>query len=56
MKRLYPALQAAGIEFASPTVSVQTVGGPVEHTAAAGAAASAIDGSATQFAAPRATT
>jgi small-conductance mechanosensitive channel len=56
LKRLYPALQAAGIEFASPTVSVQTIGGPVEQTAAAGAAASAVDGSATQFGARRATT
>jgi small-conductance mechanosensitive channel len=56
MKRLFPAIQAAGIEFAGATVSVQTVGGRVEQTAAAGAAASAIDASATQFAARRATT
>jgi hypothetical protein len=45
MKRLFTAFQAAGIEFASATVSVQTVGGQVEHAAAAGAAASAIDAS-----------
>jgi hypothetical protein len=56
MKRLFPAIQAAGIEFASATVSVQTVGGPVEQAAAAGAAASAIDTSAMQFGARRATT
>ena len=45
MKRLFTAFQAAGIEFASATVSVQTVGGPVEQMAAVGAAASAIDAS-----------
>jgi moderate conductance mechanosensitive channel len=43
MKRLFPALQAAGIEFASATVSVQTIGGEVDQ-AAAGAAASAAIG------------
>ena len=48
MKRLFTAFQAAGIEFASATVSVQTVGGSVEQTAAAGAAASAIAASAAQ--------
>jgi small-conductance mechanosensitive channel len=42
MKRLFTAFKAAGIEFASATVSVQTVGGQVDHAAAAaGAAASA---------------
>jgi small-conductance mechanosensitive channel len=41
MKRLFPAFQAAGIEFASATVSVQTVGSQVDQAAAAGAAASA---------------
>ena len=35
MKRLYRAFQTAGIEFASATVSVQTVGGPVDRAAAA---------------------
>jgi small-conductance mechanosensitive channel len=40
MKRLFPAFQAAGIEFASATVSVQTLGGQVDQ-AAAGAAANA---------------
>jgi small-conductance mechanosensitive channel len=40
MKRLFPAFQAAGIEFASATVSVQTLGGQLDQ-AAAGAAASA---------------
>jgi small-conductance mechanosensitive channel len=40
MKRLFPAFQAAGIEFASATVSVQTFGGQVDQ-AAAGAAANA---------------
>ena len=30
MKRLFRAFQTAGIEFASATVSVQTVGGPVD--------------------------
>jgi moderate conductance mechanosensitive channel len=41
MKRLFRAFQAAGIEFASATVSVQTIGGEVDRVAAAGAAASA---------------
>jgi hypothetical protein len=41
MKRLFRAFQAAGIEFASATVSVQTVGGQVDQAAAAGAAVSA---------------
>ncbi len=41
MKRLFPAFQAAGIEFSRPTVSVQTVGGQIDQAAAAGAAASA---------------
>jgi moderate conductance mechanosensitive channel len=41
MKRLFRAFQAAGIEFASATVSVQTIGGQVDQAAAAGAAASA---------------
>ena len=41
MKRLFTAFKAADIEFASATVSVQTVGGQVDQAAAAGAAASA---------------
>jgi moderate conductance mechanosensitive channel len=41
MKRLFTAFKAAGIEFASATVSVQTVGGQVDQAVAAGAAASA---------------
>ena len=41
MKRLFTAFKAAGIEFASATVSVQTVGGQVDHAAAAAAASSA---------------
>ncbi|GLS21129.1 hypothetical protein GCM10007874_41460 [Labrys miyagiensis] len=41
MKRLFPAFQEAGIEFASATVSVQTVSGQTESQTAAGAAASA---------------
>jgi small-conductance mechanosensitive channel len=41
IKRLFRAFQAAGIEFASATVSVQTVGGQVDQAAAAGAAANA---------------
>jgi small-conductance mechanosensitive channel len=41
VKRLFSAFKAAGIEFASATVSVQTVGGQVDEAAAAGAAASA---------------
>jgi moderate conductance mechanosensitive channel len=41
MKRLFVAFQTAGIEFASATVSVQTIGGQVATQAAAGAAASA---------------
>jgi small-conductance mechanosensitive channel len=40
MKRLFRAFQAAGIEFASATVSVQTLGGQVDQAAAVGAAAS----------------
>ena len=42
MKRLFRAFQTAGIEFASATVSVQTVGGPVDQAAAAAAASAAI--------------
>ena len=42
MKRLYRAFQTAGIEFASATVSVQTVGGPVDRAAAAAGASAAI--------------
>ncbi len=38
MKRLFPAFQAAGIEFARPTVSVQTLGGQVDQATAAAAA------------------
>jgi moderate conductance mechanosensitive channel len=41
MKRLFRAFQEAGIEFASATVSVQTIGGEVDQAAAAGAAATA---------------
>jgi hypothetical protein len=41
MKRMFAAFQAAGIEFATSTVSVQAVGGQVDLAAAAGAAASA---------------
>jgi hypothetical protein len=41
VKRLFSAFKAAGIEFASATVSVQTVGGKVDEAAAAGAAAGA---------------
>jgi small-conductance mechanosensitive channel len=43
MKRLFPAFQAAGIEFASATVSVQTVGGQVDQAASGAAAADASD-------------
>jgi len=39
MKRLFPAFQAAGIEFASATVSVQTIGGRPDEAAGAAAAA-----------------
>jgi moderate conductance mechanosensitive channel len=42
MKRLFRAFQTAGIEFASATVSVQTVSGPVDQAAAAAAASAAI--------------
>ena len=42
MKRLFPALQAAGLEFASATVSVQTIGDAVDTHAAAGAAATTL--------------
>ena len=42
MKRLFRAFQTAGIEFASATVSVQTVGGPVDQAAAAAGAGAAI--------------
>ena len=42
MKRLFRAFQTAGIEFASATVSVQTVGGPVDQAAAAAGASAAI--------------
>jgi moderate conductance mechanosensitive channel len=38
MKRLFPAFQVAGIEFARPTVSVHTVGGQIDQAAAAAAA------------------
>jgi hypothetical protein len=41
MKRMFAAFRAAGIEFATSTVSVQTVGGQVDLAAAAGAAAGA---------------
>jgi moderate conductance mechanosensitive channel len=41
MKRLFSAFQAAGIEFASATVSVQTIGRSIDQAAAAGAAANA---------------
>jgi moderate conductance mechanosensitive channel len=42
MKRLFRVFQAAGIEFASATVSVQTIGGLVDQAAAGAAASSAI--------------
>ncbi len=42
MKRLFSAFQAAGIEFASATVSVQTVGGQVDQAIAGAAANTAI--------------
>jgi small-conductance mechanosensitive channel len=42
MKRLFPAFQAAGIEFASATVSVQTLGGQIDQAAAGAAASGAI--------------
>ena len=49
MKRLFRAFQAAGIEFASATVSVQTVGGPVDRAvAAAGASAATAQAAAVQ--------
>jgi small-conductance mechanosensitive channel len=48
MKRLFPALRAAGIEFASATVSVQTIGGEVDRAAAAGAAANTQETTAAQ--------
>ena len=41
VKRLIAAFKAAGLEFASATVAVQTVGGPAVEMAAAAAAASA---------------
>src|SRR4029077_16291932 len=41
VKRLMAAFKAAGLEFASATVAVQTVGGPAVEIAAAAAAASA---------------
>jgi moderate conductance mechanosensitive channel len=47
MKRLFLDFQAAGIEFASATVSVQTIGGQIDQ-AAAGAAAAAISDSASK--------
>jgi len=42
MKRLFPALQTARLEFASATVSVQTIGDAVDTHAAGGAAATAV--------------
>jgi small-conductance mechanosensitive channel len=49
MKRLFRAFQAAGIEFASATVSVQTVGSPVDRAvAAAGASAATAQAAAVQ--------
>jgi moderate conductance mechanosensitive channel len=41
MKRLFRAFQTAGIEFASATVSVQTVGSPVDRAVAAAGASAA---------------
>jgi moderate conductance mechanosensitive channel len=43
MKRLFRAFQAAGIEFASATVSVQTIGGQIDQAAAGAAAAATTD-------------
>jgi moderate conductance mechanosensitive channel len=43
MKRLFRAFQAAGIEFASATVSVQTIGGQIDQGAAGAAAAAVSD-------------
>jgi hypothetical protein len=40
-RHMFAASQAAGIEFASATVSVQAVGGQVDLATAAGAAAGA---------------
>jgi small-conductance mechanosensitive channel len=49
MKRLFRAFQEAGIQFASATVSVQTVGSPVDRAvAAAGASAAAAQAAAVQ--------
>ena len=42
LERESRAFQIAGIEFASATVSVQTVGGPVDRAAAAAGASAAI--------------
>jgi hypothetical protein len=48
MKRLFRAFQAAGIEFASATVSVQTVGSPVDRAVAAAGASAAAQAAAVQ--------